>query len=84
MACRSGCGACCEAPSIATPIPGHPHGKPAGVRCWQLDDAHRCRLFGLAERPALCGAFRPGEELCGNSRDEALDRITRLELATTP
>jgi len=25
--CRSGCGACCIAPSISSPIPGMPNGK---------------------------------------------------------
>ncbi|HNV09555.1 MAG TPA: YkgJ family cysteine cluster protein, partial [Dokdonella sp.] len=29
MSCRSGCGACCIAPSISSPIPGMPNGKPA-------------------------------------------------------
>ncbi|HAI50813.1 MAG TPA: zinc/iron-chelating domain-containing protein, partial [Enterobacteriaceae bacterium] len=28
MECRPDCGACCIAPSISTPIPGMPHGKP--------------------------------------------------------
>lgn len=27
MDCRPGCGACCIAPSITSPIPGMPHGK---------------------------------------------------------
>ena len=31
-----------------------PRGKPAGVRCVQLDDEQRCRLFGRPERPAVC------------------------------
>ena len=28
---RPGCGACCIAPSISSPIPGMPHGKAVGV-----------------------------------------------------
>jgi hypothetical protein len=28
-ACRPGCGACCIAPSITSPIPGMPDGKPS-------------------------------------------------------
>ena len=32
MDCRRNCGACCIAPSITSPIPGMPQGKPAGVR----------------------------------------------------
>jgi Fe-S-cluster containining protein len=27
LACRSGCGACCIAPSISSAIPGMPQGK---------------------------------------------------------
>ncbi|HLV28200.1 MAG TPA: YkgJ family cysteine cluster protein, partial [Burkholderiaceae bacterium] len=29
MDCRPHCGACCTAPSISSPIPGMPQGKPA-------------------------------------------------------
>ncbi|MCR3872443.1 YkgJ family cysteine cluster protein, partial [Pseudomonas aeruginosa] len=28
MQCRAGCGACCIAPSISSPLPGMPAGKP--------------------------------------------------------
>ena len=31
MECRSGCAACCIAPSISSAIPGMPDGKPAGI-----------------------------------------------------
>ncbi len=41
-ACRAGCGACCIALSISSPIPGLPAGKPAGVRCPQLTADNRC------------------------------------------
>ena len=80
--CRPGCGACCIAPSISSPIPGMPDGKPAGVRCVQLDEANLCRLFGDPRRPAVCARFDYDAELCGNDRDEALTRIAALELAT--
>lgn len=80
--CRPGCGACCIAPSISSPIPGMPHGKPAGVRCIQLDDAHLCRLFGTLLRPAVCTRFDFDVELCGTDRHQALARIEALELAT--
>ncbi|MBD3895186.1 YkgJ family cysteine cluster protein [Halomonas sp. ML-15] len=80
--CRPGCGACCIAPSISSPIPGMPHGKPAGVRCVQLDDANLCRLFGDPQRPAVCRAFDFDIELCGSHRDQALQRIDILELST--
>ncbi|GEK71874.1 MULTISPECIES: YkgJ family cysteine cluster protein [Halomonas] len=80
--CRPGCGACCIAPSISSPIPGMPDGKPAGVRCAQLDDDNLCRLFGRPERPAVCARFVYDRELCGDHRDQALARIAALEVAT--
>ncbi|QJQ94428.1 MULTISPECIES: YkgJ family cysteine cluster protein [Halomonadaceae] len=80
--CRPGCGACCIAPSITSPIPGMPHGKPAGVRCIQLDKRNLCRLFGQPLRPTVCHLFDYDDELCGDSRLQALERIAALELAT--
>lgn len=82
MNCRPGCAACCIAPSISSPIPGMPNGKPAGVRCLQLDEADRCRLFGRPERPAVCGGLRPQAEMCGESREHALRYLRRLEALT--
>ena len=84
MDCRAGCGACCIAPSISSPIPGMPEGKPAGVPCVQLDQALRCRLFGSPERPAVCVALRPEPPMCGTSRAAALAFLAALEAATTP
>ena len=84
MDCRARCGACCIAPSITSPIPGMPHGKPAGVPCVQLDEEFRCRLFGTPERPAFCASLRPGSDLCGRSRDEAFSLIEQLERQTRP
>jgi uncharacterized protein len=82
--CRGGCGACCTAPSITSPIPGMPQGKPAGVACVQLDDSNRCRLFGKPERPAFCASLKPGPEMCGASRGEAMAFLSRLEQLTRP
>ncbi len=82
MACRTGCGACCIAPSISSPIPGMPQGKPAGVPCVQLTPDHRCALFGRPERPAVCGRLRPGEQMCGGSRGQALAFLSQLEALT--
>ena len=83
-ACRTGCGACCIAPSISSPIPGMPGGKPAGVRCVQLAADNRCAIFGRPERPAVCASLRPTQEMCGASRDEALAYLDELERRTTP
>ena len=84
MDCRAGCGACCIAPSISSPIPGMPHGKPAGVRCTQLDNANRCLLFGKPERPGVCRRLRPEPAMCGASRDEALAALAGWEEASAP
>ncbi len=82
MQCRAGCGACCIAPSISSPIPGMPDGKPAGVRCVQLDERNLCRLFGRPERPAVCGQFAADPDVCGASDDEALRLLGELERLT--
>lgn len=82
MACRVGCGACCIAPSISSPIPGMPAGKPTGVRCVQLDDDNACRLFGRPQRPAVCAQFRPLPDVCGRDAQEALRLLARLERLT--
>lgn len=84
MDCRPGCGACCIAPSISSPIPGMPDGKPAGVRCIQLTDDNRCKIFGQPERPAVCVRLRPTEEMCGTSAESALIYLTELETLTRP
>jgi uncharacterized protein len=84
MICRAGCGACCTAPSISSPIPGMPQGKPAGVRCVQLDERNRCRIFGRPERPAVCSQLQPSAEMCGADAPAAMHYLTRLELLTQP
>jgi hypothetical protein len=61
-----------------------PDGKAAGVRCVQLDDANRCRIFGRPERPAFCGGLQPSEEMCGASREQAIRWLGDLERATAP
>ena len=84
MECRPQCAACCIAPSISSPIPGMPSGKPAGVRCVQLDERDRCRIFGHPERPAVCASLRPSLEMCGETREHALHFLRRLEALTSP
>ena len=87
VTCRPGCGACCTAPSISSAIPGMPQGKPAGVRCVQLDEDLRCRIFGQPERPAVCGQLMPSAEMCGPSDDggrHARLFLARLEELTRP
>ncbi|MCC7201038.1 MAG: YkgJ family cysteine cluster protein [Gammaproteobacteria bacterium] len=84
VACRPGCGACCAAPSITSPIPGMPDGKPAGVPCVQLTADYRCALFGRPERPAFCASLKPSADMCGDSREHAITWLANLERLTAP
>ena len=84
MECRPRCGACCTAPSITSPIPGMPNGKPAGVACVQLDAHARCRIFGQPERPAFCAGLQPSQEMCGADRAQAMLWLAQLERSTAP
>jgi hypothetical protein len=61
-----------------------PAGKPAGVRCVQLTDDNRCRIFGRPERPTVCGSLRPSADMCGTDAGDAFARLTQLEDATAP
>jgi Fe-S-cluster containining protein len=82
MDCRLGCGACCIAPSITSPIPGMPNGKPAGVRCIQLNDDNLCMIFGQPDRPDVCSGFAASIDVCGTTNEQALWLITDLESST--
>ncbi|WP_053939736.1 YkgJ family cysteine cluster protein [Amantichitinum ursilacus] len=84
LSCRPGCGACCIAPSITSPIPGMPQGKPAGVPCINLLPDARCGIFGHPQRPAFCAGLQPSEEMCADSAPAALRWLTQLEVATRP
>ncbi|MBM3386689.1 MAG: YkgJ family cysteine cluster protein [Betaproteobacteria bacterium] len=87
IACQPGCGACCTAPSISSPIPGMPHGKPAGVPCVQLDAQRRCHIFGQPERPPVCSQLMPSRDMCGPPGDggeHARLFLARLETLTRP
>jgi Fe-S-cluster containining protein len=82
MSCRAGCGACCVAPSISSPIPGMPGGKPAGVRCVQLTHDNRCAIFSDPRRPAVCAHLQAEPVMCGDGRLHALRWLSELEAAT--
>jgi hypothetical protein len=61
-----------------------PNGKPAGVRCAQLTDDNRCKLFGHPDRPAICVRLRPSLEMCGSTAEEAYQVLMELETLTMP
>ncbi len=49
------CGACCKVFDISS------LNKPAGVPCERLGKDNRCERY--AERPEVCGAYKP-DEVC--------------------
>lgn len=84
MQCRVGCGACCIAISISSPLPGLPHGKPAGMRCPHLSPEFTCTIWGHPDYPTVCARFPAQVSHCGQNRGEALTLLAELERLTTP
>ena len=84
MDCRSDCGACCTAPSISSPIPGMPEGKPANTRRVQLSDTNLCMIFGSPLRPKVVSGPQPTAEMCGSTRQQAITYLLELEALTAP
>ncbi|WP_071819901.1 YkgJ family cysteine cluster protein [Dickeya dadantii] len=84
MECRPDCGACCTAPSISSPIPGMPQGKPANTPCIQLSANNLCNIFGSPLRPKVCGSLQPSREMCSTNREDAMTYLIHLEEATGP
>ncbi|MEQ0877057.1 MULTISPECIES: YkgJ family cysteine cluster protein [Enterobacter] len=84
MDCRPDCGACCTAPSISSPIPGMPDGKPSNTRCVQLSENNLCKIFGSPLRPKVCSGLQPTAEMCGSTREQAMTYLLELEALTAP
>jgi len=83
MKCRKGCGACCIAISISSPLPGMPDGKPSGVRCIHLTAENYCKIHDQPDYPAVCRNLKPSTEMCGESFDEAMEYLIKLEKLTS-
>ena len=60
-----------------------PNGKPAGLRCIQLDEDEGCKIFGQSYRPAVCASLRPSREMCGESREQAMFYLATLDRLTS-
>lgn len=84
MECRIGCAACCIVISINSPIPGMPYGKPAGVRCINLDEKNRCTIYTGKNYPKFCKGLKPSFEMCGDSNEYAFEYLKKLEILTKP
>ena len=80
--CRSNCGACCIAPSISSPIPSMPNGKPVNVRCVNLSDDLLCNIFNHPNRPKVCENFKFDKLICGKNQEEAMKIMNELESIT--
>jgi hypothetical protein len=61
-----------------------PGGKAAGVPCVQLTQEFECVIFDSPQRPPVCEGLRPSEEMCGASREEAIEYLKMLEKETAP
>ena len=84
MKCRPGCIACCSVISISSPLPGMPDGKPAGVRCVNLDENNLCRIYDNPLRPSVCRNLMPNAEMCGSDNQYAEAYLAELERLTSP
>ncbi len=84
MECRVGCGACCIALSISSPLPGMPNGKKAGERCINLKNDSTCSVHGTDFYPEVCRNLTPQKEMCGRSFEEAMNYLSILEKLTKP
>lgn len=84
MECRIGCAACCIVVSINSPLPGMPNGKPAGVRCVNLDENNKCTIHNKENYPYFCKGIQPSYEMCGDNNEHAFNYLMKLEELTKP
>ena len=84
MICRDHCAACCIVPSISSPLPGMPGGKPTGVPCVHLTAELKCGIYNDPARPDVCNNFKADPEVCGTSREEAFTLLRALEQEEAP
>ncbi|HEY9187575.1 MAG TPA: YkgJ family cysteine cluster protein [Ignavibacteria bacterium] len=84
MECHKNCAACCIVISISTPLPNMPEGKPAGIRCVNLDENNLCTIHDKPNYPDVCRNFKMTSDTCGNNADYAFKHLHEIELLTTP
>lgn len=82
--CRAGCAACCIVVSINSPIPNMPNGKPAGIRCVNLDDNNLCKIHLSSQYPKFCKGLKASQEMCGDNNEFAFNYLENLEKLTNP
>jgi len=81
--CRKGCAACCIVISISSALPGMPDGKPAGVRCVNLDENNCCIIHDKPNFPRVCRNFKFDPVCCGSTNEEAMKNLDKLEKLTS-
>ena len=83
MLCHNNCAACCSVISISSSLPSMPNGKPAGIRCVNLNDKNLCEIYRKANYPLVCKNFKMNYETCGKSAEQANYNLERLERLTS-
>tara|TARA_Y100001937_G_C7081714_1_gene313307 strand:- start:497 stop:742 length:246 start_codon:yes stop_codon:yes gene_type:complete len=78
MECRLGCGACCIFIDISSSIPNHPNGKPAGVRCNNMNEMNICTIHGTSDYPDVCKNYTAEIEFCGKTFEDSKKILTEL------
>ncbi len=58
-------------------------GKPAGIPCIQLDAERRCKLFDSTQRPSICAQFKAEPDICGDTPQQALNNLIKIEQLTS-
>jgi len=85
MRCRANCGACCIAPTITSELPNMQDGKPSGVYCANLNpETFACNIWEKDNYPDFCRKYKPCEEICGSTKEQALTNIYYLDEVTSP
>jgi hypothetical protein len=45
---------------------------------------HACLIFNDIRRPAVCNEFNPSQDVCLDTREQALNALSEMENATNP
>jgi len=56
-----------------------PNGKPAGIRCVNLNSENLCMIYATDVYPPVCRNFKFDPEFCGDTNEEAFHNLSKLE-----
>jgi hypothetical protein len=54
------------------------------MRCVNLTKDQKCAVWGSPAYPAVCRGFKPGPDVCGKDREQALGLLAAMERSTRP